>query len=203
MLNEYYPATDEPAALTELDQKAAAVQAAIWFFSDRYVLSTTDPLSRHRGRSSTTSEPRGALVEPPPPSLTLDPGRISGPQDSAVGPFTLTTNNRVRGHRRFRNAPEATVHATGANMFSNSAGTVPIADGATCRPDRKSGCAPRARRTPLQATVDGRRPDRQRLPLRRQRRGQRRPEADPRRDGHLENHRVRPQPSSWSPARWS
>ena len=44
LLNEYYPTTDQPAALTNLDQKAAAVQAAIWFFSDRYVLSTSDPL---------------------------------------------------------------------------------------------------------------------------------------------------------------
>ena len=44
LLNEYYPNTDEPAALTDLNQKAAAVQAAIWFFSDRYVLSTSDPL---------------------------------------------------------------------------------------------------------------------------------------------------------------
>ena len=44
LLNEYYPNTNEPAALTDLNQKAAAVQAAIWFFSDRYVLSTSDPL---------------------------------------------------------------------------------------------------------------------------------------------------------------
>ena len=38
-LEEYYPNTDQPVALTDLNQKAAAVQAAIWFFSDRYVLS--------------------------------------------------------------------------------------------------------------------------------------------------------------------
>ena len=44
LLNEYYPNTTEPAALTDLNQKAAAVQAAIWFFSDRYVLNTSDPL---------------------------------------------------------------------------------------------------------------------------------------------------------------
>ena len=44
LLNEYYPNTDEPAALTDLNQKAAAVQAAIWFFTDRYVLNTSDPL---------------------------------------------------------------------------------------------------------------------------------------------------------------
>ena len=44
LLNDYYPHTNEPATLTNLNQKAAAVQAAIWFFSDRYVLSTADPL---------------------------------------------------------------------------------------------------------------------------------------------------------------
>ena len=44
LLNEYYPNKQEPAALTNLDQRAAAVQAAIWFFTDRYVLSTSDPL---------------------------------------------------------------------------------------------------------------------------------------------------------------
>ena len=44
LLNEYYPNSGEPAALTDLNQKAAAVQAAIWFFSDKYVLNTSDPL---------------------------------------------------------------------------------------------------------------------------------------------------------------
>ena len=44
LLEEYYPNTNEPAALTDLNRKAAAVQAAVWFFSDRYVVSTSDPL---------------------------------------------------------------------------------------------------------------------------------------------------------------
>ena len=35
LLNEYYPNTDEPAGLTDLNQKAAAVQAAIWYFTDK------------------------------------------------------------------------------------------------------------------------------------------------------------------------
>ena len=45
VLDNYYPKTNEPAALTDPNQKAAAVQAAIWFFSDRlraeYVRSTS------------------------------------------------------------------------------------------------------------------------------------------------------------------
>ncbi len=40
LLNEYYPNKNEPASLTDLNQRAAAVQAAIWFFTDRYVLNT-------------------------------------------------------------------------------------------------------------------------------------------------------------------
>ena len=56
LLNEYYPNTTEPAALTDLNQRAAAVQAAIWYFTDRYVLNTSDSLhstvAAHRGRTS-------------------------------------------------------------------------------------------------------------------------------------------------------
>ncbi|QDP95163.1 TQXA domain-containing protein [Microlunatus elymi] len=38
ILNEYYPQTDAPAGLTT-NQRAAAVQAAIWYFTDKYVLA--------------------------------------------------------------------------------------------------------------------------------------------------------------------
>ena len=44
VLDEYYPHTDQPEGLTDLNQRAAAVQAAIWYFSDRYVLDPGDPL---------------------------------------------------------------------------------------------------------------------------------------------------------------
>jgi TQXA domain-containing protein len=49
ILNEYYPHTNQPAKLANgttatPNQTAAAVQAAIWFFSDRYVLNTSDAL---------------------------------------------------------------------------------------------------------------------------------------------------------------
>jgi Thioester domain len=46
VLEDYYPYTDQPTmapdgtALTT-DQTAAAVQATVWFFSDRYVLNTS------------------------------------------------------------------------------------------------------------------------------------------------------------------
>ena len=49
LLNEYYPNTSEPATLADgnpasVNQTAAAVQAAIWYFTDKYVLSASDPL---------------------------------------------------------------------------------------------------------------------------------------------------------------
>ncbi len=43
LLNEYYPNTGAPALANE-NQTAAAVQAAIWYFTDKYVLSAYDPL---------------------------------------------------------------------------------------------------------------------------------------------------------------
>lgn len=121
ILNDYYPNSNEPAGLTT-NQKAAAVQSAIWFFSDRYVLNTSDSLRSDVVRIVDHVISQGPLVEPPPPSLTLSPDHLSGPAGKPLGPFTVTTDH-----------PPATVTATGASMFSNRAGTDLIPDGATVR----------------------------------------------------------------------
>jgi hypothetical protein len=120
LLNQYYPTTDEPAALTDLNQKAAAVQAAIWFFSDRYVLSTSDPLYNTVKGIVEKIQSEGPLPAPKPPSLRISPRYRTGPAGSVLGPFKVTTG-----------AGSATVTVTGGNMFSDSAATVPIADGAS------------------------------------------------------------------------
>ncbi len=137
VLNDYYPATGEPASLPEYD-RAAAVQAAIWYFSDGYVVSTTSNTKVRNGAIEIVNhvKAQGPLIETPP-SLSIDPPHQSGSAGGVVGPFTLNTNNRVRGHRRFRIALEATVTATGGDMFSNSAGTAPIANGATVASGQK------------------------------------------------------------------
>lgn len=116
LLNRYYPHTDEPAALTNLNQRAAAVQAAIWFFTDRYVLSTSDPL--HAAVVAIVNEIRaaGPVVEPDPPTVSIDPASRSG--SGVLGPFTVTTDK-----------PPAAVAATGADMFADAAATEPIANG--------------------------------------------------------------------------
>jgi Thioester domain len=131
LLNEYYPNTNEPAGLTDLGQKAAAVQAAIWFFSDRYVLNTSDALHGTVVAIVNRIRSEGPLVEPPPPSLTITPPQLSGPVGGVLGPFTVTTSSRRHAHRRLRGATQATVTATGGSMFSDAAGTVPISNGAT------------------------------------------------------------------------
>jgi hypothetical protein len=118
LLDEYYPNTGAPASLTNLDEKAAAVQAAIWFFSDRYVLSTSDRLHKAVVEIVEHVRERGPVIEPSPPTLTLAPPHLTGHAGSVVGPFTLTTD---AGH--------AAVTATGGNMYSNAAGTAPIASG--------------------------------------------------------------------------
>jgi Domain of unknown function (DUF5979)/Thioester domain len=118
ILNEYYPNTDQPVLGNE-NQTAAAVQAAIWFFSDRYVLNTSDPVYAATVAIVNKIRAEGPLVQPPPPTLTITPTSVSAPR-KVLGPYTVTTD-----------APGgATVNATGANMYANRAGTIPIAPGA-------------------------------------------------------------------------
>ena len=118
ILNEYYPSTDEPKSL-DTNQKAAAVQAAIWFFSDRYVLNTSEAIHGTVAAIADAVIAQGPIVSPPPPSLGITPTELSGAPASVLGPFTMTST------------ASTTVTATGANMFSDSAGTVPIHEGAT------------------------------------------------------------------------
>ena len=134
ILDEYYPNNpNAPAGLTD-DQKAAAAQAAIWYFSDGFVLSTSDSVLHDAVANIVgTIQAEGPLVKPPPPTLKISPPQLSGPAGSVLGPFTVTTNNPVRrgGHRRrgFRSAPDATVSITGGTMFSDAAGTKQINNG--------------------------------------------------------------------------
>jgi TQXA domain-containing protein len=121
ILNEYFPNQPNlPAGLTD-DQRGAAVQAAIWFFSDGFVLNTSTGALRSAVVNIVNHVlAQGPLVEPPPPSLTLTPAQASGGAGSVLGPFRVTTD-----------APPATVHTAGGSMYSDRAGTVLIPDGAT------------------------------------------------------------------------
>ncbi len=103
------------------------MQAAIWYFTDKYVLNTADPLHPAVAAIVADIQHKGPLVQPSKPSLTITPPSVSGPAGSVLGPFTVNTNS----NRRLRNAPPATVRATGGNMFRDAAGTDEIDNGAT------------------------------------------------------------------------
>jgi Domain of unknown function (DUF5979)/Thioester domain len=123
LLTDYYPHTPgQPSGLGSNDQRAAAVQAAIWFFTDRFVVSTTGTGSNLRSTVVSivnTVVSQGPLLTPPPPSLTITPTHESGHVD-VLGPFTVTSNH-----------PPVTVTATGGTMYSNPAGTIPLGNGTT------------------------------------------------------------------------
>ena len=121
VLDNYYPKTNEPAALTDPNQKAAAVQAAIWFFSDRYVLNTSDPLHDVVSGIAAAVIAKGPALPPAPPSVNITPDTLSG-TGSILGPFTVTATGP---------ATAASVTALGADMFSDAAATQPIAPGTT------------------------------------------------------------------------
>lgn len=117
ILDEYYPAADLPA-LGDTNLTAAAVQAAIWYFSDGFVVNTSDPALHDAVAALVTHIiDAGPLPQPHPPSLTITPSHASGPAGGVLGPFTETTD-----------AADATVTATGGSMFSNPAGTAPLPD---------------------------------------------------------------------------
>jgi len=90
ILNKYYPATAEPAGLDN-DDKAAAVQAAIWYFTDGFVVDTSQT-TLHAAVSAIVADAKanGPIAEPAPPSLTIIPTTLSGPASQVLGPFTVT-----------------------------------------------------------------------------------------------------------------
>ncbi len=121
LLNGYYPITGEPAAAPNVNARAAAVQAAIWFFTDKYVLAPADPVRDLAAGIVADVIAQGPLVQPPPPNLVIDPRSDRGPADAVLGPFTVTGDS----------GQSVTVAATGASMYSDAAGTTPIATNAT------------------------------------------------------------------------
>ncbi len=116
ILNSYYPNTNEPASLSSANDKAAAVQAAIWFFSDKYVLGQYEPRRVDVAAIVQHVIDIGPVVNPNPPTISITPPTDDGPAGSLIGPFTLNTT-----------AP-ATVTATDGSLFADSSGTTPLSN---------------------------------------------------------------------------
>ena len=121
ILNLYYPNTGEPAAAPNENLRAAAVQAAIWFLTDKYVLAPNDPVRPYTEAIVQDALDNGPLEELPPPDLSIDPTTLRGAADTPLGPYVVTADSTAT----------VTVTATGATMYADAAATVPIADGAT------------------------------------------------------------------------
>lgn len=120
LLNNYYPAVPAQPALANVNDRAAAVQAAVWYFSDNYVVSTSDPLHDTVAAIVNNVIALGPLVNPPPPSLQITPATDTGPIQSLVGPYTVVSPQE-----------NAIVNSTGGSMFADASGTTPIANGAS------------------------------------------------------------------------
>jgi hypothetical protein len=118
ILNTYYPNSALPA-LANNNLRAAAVQASIWFFTDRYVVSPTDSLFAAVNDIVTAVLAAGPLTPPPQPTLSITPpSPAEGPIGTPLGPFVVTSSTGT-----------ATVAATpGVSMFADAAGTTPVAN---------------------------------------------------------------------------
>lgn len=119
ILNSYYP--DQPGfpVAPSVNDQAASVQAAIWFFSDGYVLAATDPLRTLVEEIVAAVLLAGPLTEPAPPDVNIVPPVAAGPADGVTGPFTVTAGGGA----------ELTVAVTtGFTLYTDAAGTIPLAD---------------------------------------------------------------------------
>lgn len=120
LLNDYYPNTNEPASAPNINARAAAVQAAIWYFTDYFVLASNDPIRPYTEAIVNAIRVQPPLPFPTPPSLTVTPADDSSPAGTPAGPFTIATDA----------AAGAELFSTGGTMYSDAGATTPIAPGA-------------------------------------------------------------------------
>ena len=103
ILNDYYPNTGEPAAAPNDNVRAAAVQAAIWYFSDNYVLQPNEPVRAYTEAIVEAARTAGPLPQPSPPNLVIDPTTDKGPANEPLGPYTVSSRldrSRSEDHRQ-------------------------------------------------------------------------------------------------------
>ena len=120
ILNNYYPTSGEPASLGEND-RAAAVQAAIWYFTDGFVVNTSETTIRPATAAIVADAlENGPVVEPPAPEITITGPTAPVPLGTSAGPFVVTAEGGV---------PITVSTPTGFTMYRDQAATDPIADG--------------------------------------------------------------------------
>ena len=124
ILSDFYPSTalplDGTPGISDDGDRAAAVQAAIWYFTDNFVVADIDPLEPAVAAIVNAVRVQPPLPSPAAPSLTITPSDTTGVVGAVAGPFTVSTS-----------APDATVVATGAQMYADPSGTLPLPSPAT------------------------------------------------------------------------
>ncbi|AWB87759.1 thioester domain-containing protein [Mycetocola zhujimingii] len=122
IVNNYYPSTTEPSGLTD-NQRAAAVQAAIWWFTDGYIVNTSEQVVRAATVAIVeAAQAAGPATQPPAPDVSITPPAGEAPVGSAAGPFVVAAEG----------AAELTVSVpTGYSMFADAAATTPLANPST------------------------------------------------------------------------
>ncbi|MET4061550.1 LPXTG-motif cell wall-anchored protein [Arthrobacter sp. UYP6] len=99
------------------DQQAAAVQAAIWFFTDGYVVNPANPLYATVAGIVNDTVTAGPLPEPAAPDITITPATAEGPVNGVAGPYTVAAED----------AAEITVAVDdGFSLYTDAAGTNPL-----------------------------------------------------------------------------
>lgn len=121
ILNHYYPTTNLPSGTTNV--QAAAVQSAIWYFTDGFVVSSSNTTVRPLAAAIVAdAQANGPSVEPPPPNVTVTPASASAPVGESAGPYTVQAD---------AGATVTVSVPTGYEMFADEAATQPIANPST------------------------------------------------------------------------
>ncbi|MFZ3454755.1 DUF5979 domain-containing protein [Arthrobacter sp. 7Tela_A1] len=116
ILNTYYPSSNRPAA-QDNNRRAAAVQAAIWFFTDGYVVRPNDPIYRLAAQVVNETIAAGPQAEPAAPDISITPATAEASVNGVAGPYTVTAQEGA----------DITVSTdTGFTLYADAAGTVPI-----------------------------------------------------------------------------
>lgn len=126
ILENYYPAVPgAPSTGTDVE-KVQAVQGAIWYFTDSFVVPTSYPSEHNAIKAivdATLTEvngpPPAPAPAPVPPTLTLTPDAADAPTTGQlVGPFAVGGN-----------VASSTLGTSGVEVFADAAGTIPVLPG--------------------------------------------------------------------------
>ncbi|MBW8484111.1 thioester domain-containing protein [Actinomadura parmotrematis] len=126
ILQHYFPGTGEPSSAPDDASRAAAVQLAIWFLTDKLVLAPDDP--RYAAVSAIVADAlkNGPAKEPVTPQLSVTPATMRAPSTGGVvGPFTVTGNG------------PATLTPQNVTVYADAAGRRRLAPGDVVQPGAK------------------------------------------------------------------